>query len=168
MILALEQRTRDYFEDNDHTVLEYVEAWVEDGNTLVKLATEIEEDEADAKDITAAAIARHLRSLFGEVQVKTTLDLARQRGAHMLVERRVEAIADISDKDDVPAEKLRNDMSTWLAGKWNKVEMGESKAQVNVQLNVAQLHIDAMRQREVQHAEIRVIESGEAANERSE
>lgn len=163
MILALEQRTRDYFEDNEHTVLQYVEAWTENGATLVSLAAEIAEDERDAADLEPAQLTRYLHSVFGEVQVKTTLDLARQRGAHMLVERRQDAIADVTDKDRVPAEKLRNDMAQWLAGKWNKVEMGESKATVSVQLNVAQLHIDAMRQREVQPiiAEARVIEAGE-------
>lgn len=150
MILDLERRTREHFEDNEHTVLDYVEAWTENGDTLVKLADDIAESAAEGKDLTPAQITRYLNSTFGEVQVKARLDLARQRGAHMLVERRQEDISSVTDKDDVPAEKLRNDMSIWLAGKWNRAELGEQRANVQVQVNVGQLHLDAMRLRNVE------------------
>lgn len=171
MILDLERRTREHFEDSEHTTLDYVEAWTENGDTLVKLANDIAESVAECADLTPAQITRHLNSTYGEVQVKTRLDLARPRGAHMMVERRQEAIVDVTNKDDVPAEKLRNDMSIWLAGKWNKAELGEQRGgNVNVQLNVAQLHIDAMRNYKpvavvsvpADEAEVLRIEDGDA------
>jgi hypothetical protein len=158
MILELEQRTRSYFEDDEHTVLDYVVAWTEEGGTLVKLAAEIAEDVRECKDLTSGQISTYLRSVFGEAQVKPRLDLARARGAHALAEKNLEATQLVKFKDDVPAAKLKSDQVAWIAGKWNRPDFGEPRAGMNVNINIAQLHLDAMRQRNVQHSVLKVLD----------
>jgi hypothetical protein len=149
MILALDQRTRIHFEDDEHTSLDYVDQWISGGGTLIQLAREIEEDDSAAAGLLAQHITRYLHSIFGEAAVTARIQLARQRGAHALVEKNLDTADTVKGKDDVPAAKLQIDTRAWLAGKWNRPELGESKAGVNVQINVAQLHVDAMRKRAV-------------------
>jgi hypothetical protein len=149
MILELDQRTRSHFEDDEHTSLDYVDQWISGGDTLIQLAREIAEDNSAAEGLLAQHITRYLSSIFGEAAVSARIQLARRRGAHALAERNLDTADEVKGKDDVPAAKLKIDTRIWLAGKWNRDELGESKAGVNVQINVAQLHVDAMRKRAV-------------------
>ena len=70
------------------------------------------------------------------------LSHARARAAHHLADQALE-IAD-SDDGDVPARRLRVDTRRWLAGRWNPNAYGEKNA-VAVQVNVSDLHLDALR-----------------------
>ncbi len=67
---------------------------------------------------------------------------ARARAADELAEQAL-AIAD-QDGEDVPRDRLRVDTRKWLASKWNPQQYGDQKG-VNVQINLADLHLTAVR-----------------------
>ena len=64
----------------------------------------------------------------------------------------VEAL-DIADslEGEVARDRLRVDTRKWLASKWNQAQYGDSKAGVNVQLNLGDLHLQAVKTIKPEH-----------------
>ena len=71
------------------------------------------------------------------------LSRARARAADHLAAETL-TIADEAEPDQVQKAKLRTDVRRWLAGKWDPTRYGENKG-VNVQVNVGDLHLSALR-----------------------
>ena len=150
LALELDQRTRLYFEDDEHTVLDFVCAWLADGKTLRALGNELS-DKVNL-DLTYDHIMRYLGKHFDRDEVRARLAEAREQGAYALADDAIEDALGLACKDDAPIVRVRNDARHWTAQRWNRRELGESKPGVNVTLNVGTLHLDAMRQRNVEAA----------------
>lgn len=73
MVLELEQRTRIHFLDQEHTPLDYVEAWQAAGGTLSELAAEISTAARMEPSVTPEQITRWLRSHYGTAIVNARL-----------------------------------------------------------------------------------------------
>lgn len=152
MVLELEQRTRLYFEDDEHTVLDYVCAWQAGGNTLKRLAVEISEDTKLDPPIDSGTIRRWLNRTYDRDELDERLAEARELGAHALVDAALDDAEEIDDTAAAKIVRVRNDARHWTAERWNRRELGQSKPGVNVTLNVGTLHLDAMRQRNAEAA----------------
>lgn len=155
MVLELEQRTRLFFEDNEHTVLDYVCEWQAQGETLVRLVAEISEDAKINPPLDPGAVRRWLNRHFDPDVVADRLAEARERGAHVLAEVSITEAVDNTNKDMAPVIRVRNDARHWAAERWNKRELGQQKAGVSLTLNVGSLHLDAMRTRALEAAKER-------------
>lgn len=70
---------------------------------------------------------------------------ARIGAAGLLAEQVIE-YADSSTPETAAADKLKIQARQWLASRWDRDTYGESKAP-QVQINLATLHLDALRQR---------------------
>lgn len=153
MIAELERRTREYFEDQDHTPLDYVAAWTERGRTLTALAQSVTEAVNGSKDLKPGQfeISRHqidqyLRELAGGAQVTELLKQARKAGAHGLVEEGIQALDNGSDeRDTANANRLRLEARERLAAVWDRESFAKSGNNVNVSLSFASLHLAALQ-----------------------
>jgi hypothetical protein len=145
LVLELEQRARVHFEGEPHTILDYVCEWLADGKTMRALGNELS-DKVNL-DLSHAHIMAALTRHFDKAEVTERLAEARERGAYAMVDDAVEDAVRVKHKDDVPAVRVRNDARFWTAQRFNRRNLGEPKPGVNVTLNVAALHLDAMRQR---------------------
>lgn len=145
MVIELELRTREHFEDNEHSVLDFVCSWQEQGRTLNSLARQI----AAKLDIALDPenITRWLYRAFDRETVVRRLAEAREAGAYALVDQALDDAEQIKHKDQAPVVRVRNDARFWTAQRFNRRELGDPKPGVSVTLNVASLHLDAMRQR---------------------
>jgi hypothetical protein len=97
--------------------------------------------------LSRSQVSRYLNSC--EPGASERLLLARETGADALVEEAVDLL-DVTpeNRDAIAKAKARADIRTWLAGKWNRPSYGENK-QVNVDISIAGLHLDALRARPV-------------------
>jgi hypothetical protein len=79
---------------------------------------------------------------------KAALAQARKDSAPILVEQAMELIdgAD-EDRDAIAKAKAQADMRQWMASKYDRATFGNDAAQVNLQFNMGQLHLDALRSR---------------------
>lgn len=75
---------------------------------------------------------------------------AKRESAHVMAEKAMELADNVPEKRDAIA-KVREQIGVrrWLAASYNREEYGESGDTVNVQVNVAELHLDALRHRQV-------------------
>lgn len=145
MIVELERRTREeFFGDDAATHLDYAELWVASGKTLLDLAKSI--SGATGLHVMYESLRRYLLSQAENAAER--LANARARGAHPLVEEALATAegAEQLDKDQIPAAKLLTDTRLRVAEMWNRAELG-TKAGVSVTVNVAGMHLDALRQR---------------------
>jgi hypothetical protein len=79
--------------------------------------------------------------------VEQRLRQARAEGAAVMAEEARCIVDSVSENRDAIAKaKLRADIRTWIASKWNREQYGEAK-QSAVQITVQQLHLEALRQR---------------------
>lgn len=152
MVLELEQRTRLHFEDNDHDVLDYICEWQAAGKTLIALANEISDDESINPPIDGRTIRRWLDRKFDKQEVEERLAEAREAGAYAMVDAALHDAEQLTDKDQAPVVRVRNDARFWTAQRFNRRQLGEPKAGVSLTLNVGSLHLDAMRQRSIEAA----------------
>lgn len=168
IITALEQRTRQEFSDEpEATHLDYVELWQASGRTLNDLGEEI-----GLGPKKGEAISRYLHKVFGNEAATNALRNARARGAHSLVEDTLD-IADRATEDDIGVARLRVQARQWTAEKWNPAEFGRQGNNVNVQLNLGELHLAALQKYQqpphpVIEAHAEVIELPAAATEPNE
>lgn len=145
MIEELERRTREEFGvASTETHADYALLWLANGGTIFSLAESI----AGAKGIRLmrATLDVYLRKIEPEWETKSRN--ARVRGSHSMVEH-ADALADTADtldKDNVPGAKLKIDTKLKVAAMFNRDEFGERKGNTLV-VNVANLHLDAMRRR---------------------
>jgi len=154
MIATLNERTRAAFPDEpEATALDYVALWTASGKTLNRLAEELStsyrESDPDATEndglpISGEMISRWLDSEFGAETAQERLTRARARGSYRMVDESLDIADSVTCKDDVPAAQLRVKARQWTAEKWNPGELGQARG-VNVTMNFAQLHLDALR-----------------------
>jgi hypothetical protein len=160
LALELEQRTRLRFEDDEHTMLDYVADWCE-GGTLVGLAADIagggldpETDEPRQKhailgDLKGSQISKLLASKYGSDVVQQRLDASRRIFAGELVETAIEDATNVAaDRDAIAKLRVQNDARFWAAERFNRERFGQPKQQ-GVVINIGSLHIDAMRRRTI-------------------
>jgi len=125
---------------------------IANGESLSHVATEV--------GVTRSTLSRYVHGLPG---AKEELRVAREAGAHALVD----AARDILDKlvspdrDEIALAKAKIELTMWYAERIAQTEFGGQKQQVNVQVNVGSLSLDAMRVRTV--VEARVVEPADAA-----
>lgn len=143
---ALERRAKQELGD-EATPLDLAEQWVANGKTLLALAKET--TTVDGEPVSRELVSRYLYTEFGE-DARQRLTAARARGAHALVEEAQEIVDGAAPtREAIQHAKLRADMRTWLAGRWNREELGEAKGP-RVSISIGQLHLEALRARSLQ------------------
>ena len=156
MIRTLQRLTRDYFEDDQHTPLDYAVAWTERGRTLAALSVFVTEQvhglesgaplKAGQFEVTRHMITSYLDEIGGE-GTATKLTAARRRGAHGLVEDGLQTLdTSPDDRDTINANERRMQGRERLAAVWNK-EFAKQGKDTNVFLSFGQMHLDALRSR---------------------
>lgn len=154
MVRTLLRLTREYFEDDQHTPLDYAIAWQERGRTLVNLAKHVTETINGGPELKPGQfeVSRHMLSKYlEEIGGETTLaklSNARRSGAHGLVEEGLQTLDDGSDDRDVTAANERRLQGRErLAAVWNK-EFAKQGNNTNVLVSFGQMHLDALRTRQ--------------------
>jgi hypothetical protein len=117
---------------------------------------------ASMRDITielGAAVGHKLAANSGIVTAwvnstpegRAMLAQARSLAAHALAEATIDILEEADeDKQALMKAKMRAENNRWLASKWNRKDYGEQpQVQIN-QIDIGQLHIDAMRQRRIE------------------
>lgn len=141
MIAELERRTREEFDNDEATHLDYVVQWVEGGGTVVGLLAAMDQD------VKRGMLMKYLEQQYG-AEVSRRLSEARVEGAHALVEDAAEIVEEArADKDSIALAKLRADTKTWIAGRWNRQAYGEPKQGVQLQINMGSAFLEALRRR---------------------
>lgn len=153
MVNALHAMTREYFEDDQHTPLDFAIAWIERGRTLVALATHITTTINGGTTLKPGQfeISRHMLSSYldeiGGDGTTAKLTQARRSGAHGLVEEGVQTLDDGSEDRDVTNANVRRlEARERLAAVWSK-EFAKAGNNTNIMLSFGQLHLDALRSR---------------------
>lgn len=155
MVNTLQLLTRDYFEDDAHTPLDYAIAWTQRGRTIVNLAQHIThtfnggpELKAGQFEITRDMLMTYLKEIGGD-DVQSKLVAARREGAHGMVEEGVQSLDDSDEDRDVTNANVRRlEARERLAAIWNK-EFAKAGNNTSVFLSFGQLHLDALRSRAV-------------------
>ena len=82
---------------------------------------------------------------------RAELAAARKDAADALVEQAVVLVDGASeDRDSIAKAKAQADLRQWLASKYNRPMYGnDAAANVQVQVNMGDMHLDALRRREV-------------------
>ena len=143
MIEALEARTREYFEDDtEPSTLDYIASWIEEGNSILKLADEL--TAALGYTVYAQWIHAYLRKRYGDA-LDARLVESRARASHQLAEH---ALAITDEKADSSVDVARNGLRArarqWTAERWNAASYGQSK-QATVAISFSQVHLDALK-----------------------
>jgi AcrR family transcriptional regulator len=113
-----------------------------------------------ASGMTMAGLARELRisnlSLYHWIKKdpdrKERFDQARAIAADQWADECLD-IADQTDNLNAQADRLKIETRKWLAGVTNPDKYKSAPTQANVQVNVNQLHLDALRQLNLGHQE---------------
>lgn len=146
--------------DDDATAapsaLDYVDHWLTNGGTMVRLAGDMQHDSETSglgaydPALSAATINRALRNAFGDEATDDRCARARARGAHSLVEE-THDIADGEVKSSEDASRARNRIGSrqWAATAYARDTFGNRGNQVAVQVNLGVMHLDALRQRAI-------------------
>lgn len=153
MIEELERRTRSTFADEPHgeksTHLDYVEHWIRGGNTLNELGKDMGFD--------PEFIGRYIRHTFSSdaLDPRARLIAARKDGADRLAERVLE-VGKAATPENANAARVHIDALKWTAEKFNPSDFG-TKLQGIPQINIGQLHLEALRHRPVQTAPLLLL-----------
>lgn len=156
MIAALERRTRDTFEDTESTHIDYVCEWTESGRNLTELVAELTL-EAKQGELSVGMLRRYLTGTWPNLDAR--LATARAAGAHAKVEdaqKIIDATTDDMSREALSRAKMKADVRLWHAERGNKADLGRG-ADVQVVINHNTLHLDAMRQRAVVKAELKLM-----------
>ncbi len=143
LIHALTSRA---LEEEDETPLEYVVGWLQGGKTMVELAAEISKD--TKMDHTDRYITRYLSRAYPDTFASEAA-AARKLGAFAMVDEARSIIdnAPTYDKTVLAKEIARASIRQWTAERFNRAELGAPKEQMQVNVSIASLHMDALRQR---------------------
>ena len=153
LIAELERRALDRGHDGP---LEVVYEWVAGGRTLRELSHDV--SKKVGQFISPGVISLYTNST---PEGKQMMREARAIAAALLAEEALEIMDDADeDKNAIAKAKGQVELRTWLASRWNRKEYGNDQAQVNVNLNVGQLHLDALRQRAVPATALPALTSG--------
>lgn len=155
MVNTLQALTRDYFEDDAHTPLDYAIAWTSRGRTMINLVQHINvaingstEIKPGQFEISRDMLMTYLKELGGP-DVQARLVVARREGAHGMVEEGLQTLDDGEDERDVTNANVRKlEARERIAAVWNK-EFAKAGNNTSVFLSFGQLHLDALRSRTV-------------------
>ncbi len=130
------------------TPLQYVCEWVAGGQTMRELIDDMNVTEPNLELNSYSGILGSW--VNGTKEGKSMMLEARATAAHALAESGMGIIDDADeDRDAIAKAKARSDYRKWLASCWNAPQYGQQQQQVQVNVNLAQLHIEAMRKREM-------------------
>lgn len=140
MILELEQLTRDYFEDANHTHLDYAVAQIESGVPIAGIARTL--SERTKLDIQRHVLSAYLHGLSDDASER--LAQSRPVMAHAMAEDAILIVDEkVYDKLDVARNALRARTREGLAKMFNP-EFNQPKQQ-GLTLNIGTLHLNALR-----------------------
>jgi hypothetical protein len=126
------------------TALDYVTQHLANGGIVLDIAKSLS---GELKfPVSSATINRALGMESGDDNaVQSALSSARKLGATASVEEARQIADDVElDKDHIAKAKLRSEIRTWTAERFNREQFGATKAQP-VAINIGTLHIDALR-----------------------
>lgn len=145
LIAELERRGK--LEDPPLSGLDYVCEWVAGGQTMRDLVRDVNVTTKLDLNLDTTLLSSYVNATK---EGKQKMIQARAAAAHILAEQGMEILDDADeDRDAIAKAKGRAEYRRWLAGAWNREAYGQQQAQVSVNVNLAQLHIDAMRKREI-------------------
>ena len=99
----------------------------------------------DAMGLTRAAWRRWVGEHGGDAVVAR----ARAARASALAEESLTIADTVEERNEAVAKaRLRIDTRKWISGAWDRDTYGQSAPQTNVQVNLGQLHLDALRQQD--------------------
>jgi hypothetical protein len=140
MIAELESLTKKYFENKDHTVLDYAIAQIESGVPIAGLAEQLSK-RLDIP-IQRQRLSRYLHSLAPDASDR--IGQARPQMAHAMAEDALTIVdKPMYDKVEVAQAALRARTREGLAKMFNP-EFNQQKQQ-GVTLNIGSLHLNALR-----------------------
>lgn len=158
MIAELERQAAAF---DGATVVEFVCDFVGSGGTITQLARSLSEAVGQAEGY----ITRHMVSKYlnGLPDGKQALVGARAEGAHGLAESGIDLVdkAKDQDKEAIAGAKSAADFRLRLAGFWNREYAPQQGAQVNVQVNMGDMHLDALRRQRIAAKTQHALPSGE-------
>ncbi len=138
--------------DGRATPLDWVVGKIEDGVTVTALAREIavEMGEPCSRNWVSAVINRLTPD------AKSRISGARKEAAHFLIDEAL-SITDepVATSAEVQRNRLRADARFKIAGFWDREFYGDTKS-VAVQLDFGQLHLDALRTRNMEREVARI------------
>lgn len=171
MIAELTRRCIEEYDGDGERHLDYVAEWVEDGKTILELAKDMSEsiprsDELGSIEIKGAWITRHLINQHGKVAYDQRMKEARTISSYAMLDDARDIADDdtLNDRDKIARAKLRIDQRQWTAERFNK-ELGTKHVDVNANMNVQSMHLDALRARSIAKAEARALTSESEAAE---
>ena len=148
--LAFAERMQSLANVQETTPLAMICDRIADGQSLARYAAE--------HGVTRSTLSRYVHSLPG---AKEDLRVAREAGAHALVDQARDILEKLvsPDRDAIALAKAKVELTMWYAERLNQTDFGGAKQQVNVQVNMGSLSLDAMRNRVVtarvvQHEEL--------------
>jgi len=132
--------------------LDYAVAWLADGKTVQQLADHL--TKLAGEPVHRGWLTPVLLKLAPNAEQQ--MNDARRRSSHALVED-AQAIVDTAaaepTREGIAAAKVQADIRTWRAARYNRETFGD-KATHSVEINLGQLHLDALRQRGARQAEL--------------
>lgn len=142
--------------DQPADLLHYVCARVTSGASLKALSLEL--SASVGRPISYERLMRFLYDRYAVESVDSAIDAARVRASHVLADESLE-IADAATPETAQVARVKVNQRNWLAERYNRKQYGQDKgASVNVQVNVASLHLEAL-----QRIEASVVSQGEGA-----
>lgn len=161
LIIELEKRTREWAQTHDeeqagiYDHLDYAESWIASGKTLTKLADDI--GESVGFELSRDMLKRYL-SEGRKDEANKRLAEARNDGAFGLVDQAMQLVddANTSDKEKLTKAKMQAETRLWAAERYNKRDLGKA-ADVQINLNMNTLHLDALRVRELEREQQKAV-----------
>jgi hypothetical protein len=157
--------------DGFATAIEWIVSEVASGVTITQIAKNVAALELPA--YPREELSRNWFSMLvnklavpeGSPSAKEQIAAARREASYVLLDEAI-GIADepADDSASVQRNRLRSDVRLRTAALWNREELGD-RSGVTVSLSLGELHLDALRRRNVPHAQSRpILESGEEAD----
>jgi hypothetical protein len=139
--------------------LDYVCLWVSSGKTMLELVKDL--NASEGLNLMPAMLGNYLRRYWPDATAR--LDAAREEGSDYLGERSVEVGDERADTSaDVGRLRVKASALQWLAGGWNRAKYGQgSKANVAVTVNMAEVHLDALRARSIDRGKMQYLGQAE-------
>lgn len=149
LISEIERRARAHFEDEDlpqdkrSSHLDYIVAWVESGETVMELATQVADE--TSLPITRQQLDRYIRDLAPDAADQ--IARARFAGAHGMVDKAIDIVDNApANRDAVRKAQAQANVRTWVAERWNRKDLGAPKGPA-IQVSINTMHLDALRRR---------------------
>lgn len=151
MLIELDRRAQEYRNEHElgaeFTSLDYVCEWVAGGATMRDLIRDMNTTAELGMDVGSGLLSSWVNS---SKEGKVKMAEARAIASHILAEDGMDILDEADeDRDALTKAKARSDYRRWLASVWNPKQYGNQQPQLAVNVNLAQLHIEAMRKREI-------------------